>query len=101
MSLDADIQNDPMDIPLLIEKILKGSDCVVGWRHKRKDPFMKRYMSVFARHPRKMFLGMDLHDYGCSLKACTKKCAKDLDITVRCTAISPRSWRGKATRYAR
>lgn len=81
VSMDADIQNDPMDIPLLIEKILEGSDCVVGWRHKRKDPFMKRYMSVFARHLRKMFLGMDLHDYGCSLKAYTKKCAKDLDIT--------------------
>ena len=81
VSMDADMQNDPMDIPLLVEKILEGADCVVGWRHKRKDSFFKKYISVFARYLRRMMLDMNLHDYGCSLKAYTRKCAKDLDIT--------------------
>lgn len=81
VSLDSDMQNDTRDIPLLIEKVLGGYDCVVGWRHDRQDSFFKRKMSVVARHIRQSLLGTELHDYGCSLKAYTKKCAKDLDIT--------------------
>jgi len=96
VSMDADMQNDPMDIPLLIEKILGGCDCVVGWRYRRKDSFFKKYVSVFARYLRKMMLGMDLHDYGCSLKAYTKKCAKDLDMTGEMHRYIPPilSWKG-------
>ncbi len=96
VSMDADMQNDPMDIPLLVEKILSGSDCVVGWRYDRKDTFMKKCMSVFARHLRRMILGTRLHDYGCSLKAYTKKCAKDLDITGEMHRYIPPilSWKG-------
>ena len=96
VSMDADLQNDPLDIPLLIEAILKGCDCAVGWRYKRQDPFLKKYVSVIARHLRKKLLGMDLHDYGCSLKAYTNKCAKDLDITGEMHRYIPPilSWKG-------
>ncbi len=96
VSMDADMQNDPMDIPLLVEEILSGSDCVVGWRYDRKDTFMKRGMSVFARHLRRMILGTQLHDYGCSLKAYTNECAKDLDITGEMHRYIPPilSWKG-------
>ena len=96
VSMDSDLQNDPRDIPALVDMVLSGYDCVVGWRHKRKDSFFKKYISVFARCLRKKVLGTKLHDYGCSLKAYTSACAKDLDITGDMHRYIPPilSWKG-------
>ena len=97
VSMDSDLQNDPEDIPLLVEEIPKRDcDCVVGWRHKRKDTVGKRLMSIVARFMRKLLLGTSLHDYGCSLKAYTSACAKDLDITGDMHRYIPPilSWKG-------
>jgi len=96
VSMDSDLQNDPRDIPALVDKIGSGYDCVVGWRYNRKDSFFKKYISVFARFLRKRVLGTKLHDYGCSLKAYTSTCAKDLDITGDMHRYIPPilSWKG-------
>ncbi len=68
--LDADLQNDPADIPLLIEKINEGYDVVSGWRHERKDKFLTRTLpSRIANAIISRVTGVHLHDYGCTLKA--------------------------------
>lgn len=68
--MDADLQNDPADIPLLLEKIDEGYDVVSGWREKRKDPFITRTLpSIIANKLISWVTGVHLHDYGCTLKA--------------------------------
>ena len=68
--LDADLQNDPADIPMMIEKIEQGYDVVSGWRVKRQDKFITRTLpSRTANWLISMVTGVHLHDYGCTLKA--------------------------------
>lgn len=68
--MDADLQNDPTDIPKLIRKINVGYDVVSGWRKKRQDPFFtKIFPSIVANKILSKVIGFDLHDYGCTLKA--------------------------------
>jgi glycosyltransferase involved in cell wall biosynthesis len=67
ISLDSDLQNDPKDIPLLLEK-LDEADMVLGWRWLRKDPFIKRLSSKIANAFRNMFSSEDVHDSTCPLK---------------------------------
>ncbi len=68
--MDADLQNDPQDIPLLLEKINEGYDVVSGWRAKRQDTFITRTLpSLFANKLISWVTGVHLHDYGCTLKA--------------------------------
>lgn len=81
VTMDADGQNDPADIPKLINKLDEGYDCVCGWRKNRDDPFKKRFFSRLAATMRQLFLGTDLHDYGCTLKAYRQPAAKDMDLT--------------------
>jgi glycosyltransferase involved in cell wall biosynthesis len=68
--LDADMQNDPADIPLLLAKLDEGYDLVSGWRKDRKDNRLTRTIpSIFANGLISWVTGVHLHDYGCSLKA--------------------------------
>ena len=68
--LDADMQNDPADIPLMIDKINEGYDVVSGWRYDRKDNFLTRTLpSRMANRLISQVTGVHLHDYGCTLKA--------------------------------
>ncbi len=68
--LDADMQNDPADIPLMLKKIDEGYDVVSGWRYDRKDKFLTRTLpSRIANMLISMVTGVHLHDYGCTLKA--------------------------------
>lgn len=68
--MDADLQNDPEDIPLLLEKIEEGYDVVSGWRADRKDPFLTRVLPSRAANKLISWVtGVHLHDYGCTLKA--------------------------------
>jgi len=67
--LDADLQNDPADIPLLLAKLDEGYDLVSGWRRSRKDTFVTRILpSVMANWLISQVTGVHLHDYGCTLK---------------------------------
>jgi glycosyltransferase involved in cell wall biosynthesis len=68
--IDADLQNDPADIPMMIEKIDQGYDVVSGWRVNRQDNFLTRTLpSRIANWLISMVTGVNLHDYGCTLKA--------------------------------
>lgn len=68
--MDADLQNDPADIPLMLEKIAEGYDVVSGWRKDRKDDFATRTLpSRLANGLISTVTGVHLHDYGCTLKA--------------------------------
>ncbi len=68
--LDADFQNDPADIPAMLEKIEAGADVVSGWRVKRRDTFVTRVLpSRMANWLISSVTGVHLHDYGCTLKA--------------------------------
>lgn len=70
VTIDADLQNDPDDIPLLLEKFDAGADVVSGWRKDRKDPFINRRLpSILANGLISKITGVSLHDYGCTLKA--------------------------------
>jgi hypothetical protein len=67
--MDSDLQNDPADIPKLLQKADEGYDVVSGWRKKRKDPFLSRTLpSRIANSLISWITGIHLHDYGCSLK---------------------------------
>jgi glycosyltransferase involved in cell wall biosynthesis len=68
--LDADLQNDPADIPMLLAKLDEGYDVVSGWRKDRKDTFITRTLpSNMANWLISTVTGVHLHDYGCTLKA--------------------------------
>lgn len=68
--MDGDLQNDPADIPRLIEKLHEGYDVVSGWRSDRKDTFVTRKIpSILANALISRLTGVHLHDYGCTLKA--------------------------------
>jgi len=68
--IDADLQNDPADIPMMLAKLEEGSDVVSGWRTNRKDAFLTRTLpSRMANGLISAVTGVPLHDYGCTLKA--------------------------------
>jgi glycosyltransferase involved in cell wall biosynthesis len=67
--MDADLQNDPVDIPRMLEKIEEGYDLVSGWRKDRKDSLVRTIPSRIANKIICKVTGVSLHDYGCTLKA--------------------------------
>ncbi|MCK5707422.1 MAG: glycosyltransferase family 2 protein [Candidatus Aureabacteria bacterium] len=75
--MDGDGQNDPIDIPRMLE-LIKKNDAVFGWRKKRNDPFIKRISSKIANSVRIFILGVDVHDTGCGLKVIKKHLLLDL-----------------------
>ncbi len=80
VTMDGDLQNDPADIPKLIEMI-KDNDLVSGWRKQRKDPFFtRRFPSIIANWLISNVTGVKLHDYGCSLKAYRREVIKNLKL---------------------
>ena len=79
VTMDGDLQNDPSDIPLLLEKLEEGYDIVSGWRRDRKDNFSRVLPSRIANSIISLTTGVRLHDYGCSLKAYRSQCIKPLN----------------------
>lgn len=78
---DGDRQNDPRDIPMLVKKLDEGFDIVCGWRKDRKDTFLtRRVPSIIANKLISRATGVDLHDYGCSLKAFRAEVVKPLRL---------------------
>jgi len=79
--MDSDLQNDPIDIPRLMEKINEGYDVVSGWRKDRKDTFINRKLpSMIANKLISWISGVNLHDYGCTLKAYKAEVLKDVKL---------------------
>lgn len=80
-TLDADLQNDPADIPRLIAKLEEGFDLVVGWRSNRKDTFLNRRLpSMIANRLIGTITKVPLHDYGCTLKVMYADLAKQFRL---------------------
>ena len=81
ITMDADLQNDPRDIPRLLEEIRKGNDVVTGWRFDRKDAFINRRLpSILANKLISRTTGVNLHDYGCTLKAFHRDVIKNVKL---------------------
>ena len=81
VSLDGDLQNDPADIPMLLNKLREGYDLVSGWRHKRRDSTLQRKLpSLIANRIIGRVTGVRLHDYGCSLKAYNREILLDMRL---------------------
>lgn len=80
ITMDADLQNDPKDIPRFLEKI-KTCDVVSGWRKNRQDKFISRRLpSMIANGLISKVTGVRLHDYGCTLKAYRKEVIKNVRL---------------------
>ena len=81
VTLDGDRQNDPSDIPAMIERLEKGFDMVCGWRKQRQDPlFSRRIPSQIANRLISFTTGVHLHDYGCTLKVMRSEVAKNIQL---------------------
>lgn len=80
ITLDGDLQNDPSDIPLLLEKLNEGYDVVSGWRVKRKDSISKIIFSRGANLLRAILIHDNIHDSGCSLKVYRRECFENFDL---------------------
>lgn len=80
ITLDADLQNDPRDIPVLLRKLNEGYDIVSGWRKNRKDKAIRRFPSTVANKIISKLTGVHLHDYGCTLKAYRKEVIDNINL---------------------
>lgn len=81
VTIDGDLQNDPRDIPHMIQKIEEGYDVVTGWRHDRKDAFINRKLpSIIANKIISWTTKVSLHDYGCTLKAFRREVIKNIKL---------------------
>ncbi|MEK6601233.1 MAG: glycosyltransferase family 2 protein [Candidatus Binatota bacterium] len=81
VAMDGDGQNDPKDIPALLEKLDEGYDLVSGWRSPRRDPLWRRQLpSLMANGLISWLTQVKLHDYGCTLKAIRREVAKELKL---------------------
>lgn len=80
VTLDADLQNDPADIPRLLEKLAEGYDVVAGWRQNRRDNVIRRIPSVIANWLIARTTGVKLHDTGCSLRAYRREVVDNINL---------------------
>lgn len=81
ITLDGDLQNDPTDIPILLEQLGQGYDVVSGWRKNRQDAALTRLLpSRIANWLISKLTGVQLHDYGCSLKAYRAELVADMKL---------------------
>ena len=96
VTLDGDGQNDPRDIPLLLKTLGDGWDVVCGWRFKRNDPWMKKFISKGAKVLRRWLVMDDVHDAGCTFRAYRRECFEDLELYAELHRMIPAllKWRG-------
>jgi dolichol-phosphate mannosyltransferase len=79
-TIDGDLQNDPRDIPKLIEKLKEGYDVVAGIRVKRQDEPLRKFLSRVANKIIRRVTGVEISDYGCTLKVFKREVAKNLGL---------------------
>src|SRR4030095_9468090 len=81
ITADADLQNDPQDIPMMLDKIRDGADIVCGWRKDRKDAFLTRRLpSGIANRLISWATGVRVDDWGCPLRICRPEVTKPLKL---------------------
>jgi glycosyltransferase involved in cell wall biosynthesis len=97
ITMDGDLQNDPSDIAMMLDKIDEGYDLVHGWRKKRKDALVNRRLpSMIANWIISKTTGFPIHDLGCTLKAIRREIAHDLELYGEMHRFIPilAHWRG-------
>ena len=80
VTMDADLQDDPKEIPNFINKLDEGYDLVSGWRFKRQDSFSKTISSRLFNYLTSILTGIRVHDFNCGLKAYRKEVVKEIDL---------------------
>ncbi len=80
ITMDADLQDDPREIPNMLSKLYEGYDLVSGWKKKRFDPFIKKYSSRFFNFVTRLLTGIKIHDFNCGLKAYKKDVVKNIEV---------------------
>lgn len=80
VTLDADLQDNPSEIPMMIKKLKEGYDLVVGWRKQRSDTLTKRISSCLFNSGTRFLSGVNIHDYNCGLKVMTRDVAGKLHL---------------------
>lgn len=80
ITMDADLQDDPYEIPNLLKKLDEGYDLCSGWKKERFDPFIKKYSSRFFNFVTKIMSGINIHDFNCGLKAYRKEVVQNLNV---------------------
>jgi glycosyltransferase involved in cell wall biosynthesis len=80
ITMDADLQDDPSEIPNLVNKLAEGYDLVSGWKKKRNDPLEKRIPSKFFNAVTSFVSGIKLHDFNCGLKAYRRDVVKTVNV---------------------
>jgi len=78
VTLDADLQDDPLNIPAFLDKLAEGYDLVIGWRHQRKDPLFRRLFSRIFNRVTSTLMGVRLHDLNCGFKAIRRQALTDI-----------------------
>ena len=80
ITMDADLQDDPAEIPNLMKKLEEGFDLVSGWKKERKDPISKKFPSKIFNYVTRIMTGVKIHDFNCGLKIYRKAVIKTLDL---------------------
>ena len=80
ITMDADLQDDPAEIPNLITKLNEGFDMVSGWKKKRNDPLSKTIPSKFFNYTTSLLTGIKIHDFNCGLKAYRREVIKEIPV---------------------
>lgn len=80
MTMDADLQNDPHDIPKLLKKMEEGFDCVCGWRKSRQDTLLKSMLSKTGNVLQRLFVSLNVHDVSCTLRAYQRHCVSKVPL---------------------
>ena len=80
ITMDADLQDDPAEIPNFVNKISEGSDLVSGWKKVRHDPWAKTFPSKIFNFVTRLLTGVKIHDFNCGLKAYRSSVIKSIEI---------------------
>ncbi|MEW6194941.1 MAG: glycosyltransferase [Bacteroidota bacterium] len=80
ITMDADLQDDPSEIPNLLKKLDEGYDLISGWKKKRYDPFIKKYSSRFFNFVTRIFSKVKIHDFNCGLKAYRRAVVQNINV---------------------
>ena len=80
VTMDADLQDDPEEVPALLKKLEEGYDLVSGWKKRRRDPLSRRLASKIYNYFTYVFSGIRLHDFNCGLKAYRREVVKNIRV---------------------
>ena len=96
VTIDADLQDLPEEIPVLIKKIEEGYDLVSGWKFKRQDPLVRRVASRLFNFVTTFFTGVKIHDFNCGLKCYRREVTEEIELYGELYRYIPAlaSWKG-------